>query len=130
MRKPLELGPSLFLVSVGNVNPAQITDMSRDTYPANGLLLQQPTTSGAPVELFIATDADLAAWANLRALSILKPIVLPLTLAEVRPGRINAYLREDPQSHALAAHILNALLALHHPAQPAGVSPSNCKKGH
>lgn len=129
MRNPIELGSSLFLVSVGDVNPTQLADPSRDAYPNNGLLLRQPTAKGA-VELFIATDADLAAWANLNTLSILKPIVLPLTLAEVRPGRINAHLRDDRYAHALASHILHALPALRHPVQPAGTTPARQKKGN
>lgn len=129
MHNPIKFGPSLFLVSVGDVTARQIADPRCNGYPLSGILLEQPTARG-PVELFIATDADLSAWANLAALSILKPIVLPLTLAEVHAGRINAHLRADPQAHKLATHILHALPNLTNPAQPAGVSRRNSTKGY
>ena len=122
MIKPMSLSPSLFLVSIGAATRDALQQQFPPVcYPASGLLLGQTTASGATIELFIAAPGDLVAFADMDAVAILKPAVLPLTLAEVVPGRINATLRTDATGQQLARLILAGLAAIKNPAQPAGV---------
>lgn len=110
-----EMDSHLFLVSVGAATVAELSDPARAAcFPAEGLLLRQAMGTRS-VELFIAAG-DLLSYADLKAITVLKPVVLPLTLASVRPGRINAELRHDRDAHRLARHILAGLPALRNPA--------------
>lgn len=109
--------PQLFLVNVGTAPAADITDPSRaGCFPATGLLLPQATTGNGNVDLFIAAS-DLVAFADLQAVSLFKPVVLPFDLVDVRPGRINAVLRTDDGARRFARHVLAGLPALTHPVR-------------
>lgn len=122
MPEPLiELGPQLFLVCLGHAMPGDILEPERRCYPGRGLLFTQTIANGESIELFIAAPSDLLAFAGMHAVTIRKPVCLPLDLAQITPhGRINARLRTDAQAHRLATLMLEALASLSDPAS-AGV---------
>lgn len=125
----LPLDTRLFLVAVGGTLAPDITDLSRAAcYPAQGLMLRPAGSLEPAPELFIAAD-DLVGFADLAAVSVLKPVVVPIELAEIVPGRINARLHGDRQVQELAQRFLAAMTASPNPALPAGVPPvSNERK--
>lgn len=112
-------GPSLLLVSLAHLPEADLRNPAQAAlWPAQGLLLRARNAAGQLVELFVATPVDLLAYADLAAATLLKPVVLPLQLIEVGPGRINARLATHPAAVDLARTILAALAAATHPATP------------
>ena len=127
MIRAIGFDASLFIVSIGRAPPDEIANPVVAAYPARGLILRQTTTSGDHAELFIKAPGDLLGYADMQALSILKPVVLPIEIAEIYPGRINAKLRSDPLAAHLSRIMLSALAVVRNPA-PAG-SLKTSKRG-
>lgn len=121
-------GAPLLLVSLAQATEAELRNPAHAAlWPAQGLLLRPRSTAGELVELFVATPDDLLAYADLASATLLKPVVLPLQLIEVRPGRINARLATHPTAVVLARTILAALAAPTHPATAPVSSHANRK---
>jgi hypothetical protein len=117
----LTLGPRLMLVSIAHALAEDLADPRRSGWSTNGLSVRQPVIDAPDIELFIAAPTDLLGYASLSATTILKPAALPLDLAEVLPGRINARLKTDPVSQRLSHEILAAIAAIRNPAPKASV---------
>jgi hypothetical protein len=109
----IDFGPTLMLVAIAEANPMDLRDPTRaGCFPAHGLMLHQPTVDGATVELFVEASSDLLDFANLSALSLLKPVCLPIAIQQVRAGRIDTTLRTDATARTLAHTIHGAIASL------------------
>ncbi|KUO58129.1 MAG: hypothetical protein APF80_11890 [Alphaproteobacteria bacterium BRH_c36] len=117
----LSFGPRLFLVSLGSASALDLQDLTRSgCYPARGLLLRGASAAGQPADLFIAAE-DLLDFADFHALTILKPTVVPLTVVEVRAGRINATIASDPEAQHIAHQFRAVLTARPKPVTKTGL---------
>lgn len=106
-------GPTLMLVAIGEANPMDLRDPTRSgCFPALGLMLHQQAEDGTQVEFFVEASSDLLDFANLSALSLLKPVCLPIAIRQVRPGRIDTMLRTDVAARTLAHTIHGAIASL------------------
>lgn len=124
----LILSRQLVLVSLGNADPKDLADPTRaGCWGETGLLIKQPIATGVDIELFVASPTDLLGYGDMTAAGMLKPTVLPLELAEVMPGRINARLNTDAQSQQLSTAILAAIAAIRNPASAGGLKRKPAK---
>lgn len=105
--------PSIFVVVTGAAHRHGL--MQERPAFANGITFRQRTASGA-IDLNIAAPADLAAFADLSAAAILKPVCLPIALTHLRHGIVHARLRDDPAAHRLAQTVLAGIAAITNPA--------------
>lgn len=107
--------PSVFLIITGGAYADDITAAHAPDALRSGLCFRHQAPHGA-IDIAIAAPADLAAFADLAAAAILKPVCLPIALESLRHGTINARLHSDPTAHRLAQRFLTAMGAVSHPA--------------
>lgn len=113
-RQPAD--PSLFLVVTGSALPAAVMPTDAELF-AHGLTFRFPSVQGA-IDLALAAPTDLAAFSDLSAAAILKPVCIPIALTHVHHGIVHARLNEQPAAHKLAQRFLAAMTATNHPAPP------------
>jgi hypothetical protein len=111
----LQLNDGLFLVSVGQMSEVDVGDLDR-LYPHKGLVLSQRLADGTVAHLIVATPDDLVGFAQMDALTALKPVCLPLKLVQIAPRRIHAQLRTDAVASRFAMAALKALTSSRTPA--------------
>lgn len=101
---------NVFLVVAGRASPDAISPSEGPSLFSHGLTFRFPSPHGA-IDLAIAAPGDLAAFADLSAAAILKPVCLPLDLTALRHGVIHARLHGDAQAHQLAQRFLATMVA-------------------
>ncbi len=101
-------GSDLMLVQLGTLTRRDL-DPSRALYPHHGLVLPLPLTTGANASIVVATPTDLTGFADLQAVTLMKPACLPLAVHAIGPGLIEASLATDARARRLANIVLTAI---------------------
>lgn len=105
---------SVFLVVTGAAHEAHVAAAANGM---SAITFRQQSPHGA-IDLAIAAPADLAAYADLAAAAILKPVCLPIALTHVRHGIVHAQLSDQSSAHKLAQRFLAVMAATNHPVPP------------
>src|SRR5690606_34745326 len=117
--------PAWFVVKLETATTMSVLDLaSAECWPAKGLLFENVNPNGARCELLVRAE-DMLGCADLAAATIEKPLCLPFDLVDIRPGRINANLRNDQNSRVLAARILRLLPDIYLAPKASGVRVPN-----
>jgi hypothetical protein len=110
-------GSDLMLVQLGTMTGLELNP-TRALYPRNGLVLPLPLTTGAHASIVVATPADLAGFADLQAVTLMKPACLPLAVHSIGPGLIETSLSTDARARRLADMVLTVIARAQAPASP------------
>lgn len=118
MSTPRPADASVFLVVAGTAPPDALKAANANPpVLTNGLTFRFPSLQGA-VDLTIAAPNNLAAFADLAAAAILKPVCIPIALTNAHHGVVQANLSDSPTAHKLAQQLLAAMTAANPPARP------------